>query len=187
MNLFLDTETSGLPEKFMNWETHYKQFPDVVTIAWRLGNKPAKYFIIHQEGRKLKPEVVKIHGITSKMANDPELTQPASFVFKELLMDAHKALNIIGHNTYFDVSMIKAGVLKVFGPGSEEARVSNDVLHKDKRIDTMRSTQKYFKKWPTLTELHTFLFKEGFAAHSAAEDIAATERCFNELMKRKMI
>lgn len=187
MNLFLDSETSGLPAKFMNWETHYKEFPDVLELAWRVSGKPPKRFLIHQEGRKIKPELTKIHGITTKMANDLEKTEPASFVFREILMDAKDSLNIIGHNTYFDVSMVKAGILKVFGPASKEAKISNDVFHKDKRIDTMRSTQKYFKKWPTLSELYFHLFNEKFEAHSALEDVLACERCYNELMKKKMI
>lgn len=187
MNLFFDTETTGTADKFMNWETHYEQFPHVVSIAWKLNGGKPKYFIINQEGRKMEKKMTDIHGITTKMANDPENTHPASFVFREILMDAKQALNIIGHNTYFDVSMVKAGVLKTFGPKSQEAKAANEVFDKDKRIDTMRSTQKYFRKWPTLTQLHEYLFQEGFNAHSALDDMLACERCYNELRKKKMI
>lgn len=187
MNLFLDSETTGKPEKFMSWETHYKDYPYIVSLAWKCSGKTPKYFIVNQEGRSIPKDMTAIHGITTKMGNDPEKTEPASFVYREILMDAKDALNIIGHNTYFDVSILKANILRTFGPKSKEAKIANDVFFKDKRIDTMRATQKYFKKWPKLTELYEYLFKEGFEAHSALNDVLACERCFNELMKRKMI
>lgn len=187
MNLFLDTETTGKVDKYMKWERDFEKYPHVVSLAWKISGKPPKYFIIHQEGRKMPKEAGDIHGITTKMSNNLDATQPASFVFREILMDAKDTLNIIGHNTYFDVSMVKAGILKVFGPGSKEAKIANTVFDKDKRIDTMRSTQKYFGKWPTLTELYEHLFNETFAAHSAMEDMLACERCYNELRKKKMI
>jgi DNA polymerase III epsilon subunit-like protein len=186
MNLFLDSETTGKPEKFMNWETHYEQYPYIVSLAWKM-NSVEKYFIVHQEGRKIPKDMTAIHGITTKMGNDPEQAEPASFVYRAILMDAKQALNIIGHNTYFDVSILKANILRTFGPKSKEAKIANEVFDKDKRIDTMRATQKYFKKWPTLTELYVYLFNEKFEAHSALNDVRACERCFNELMKKKMI
>jgi DNA polymerase III epsilon subunit-like protein len=187
MNLFLDTETTGTPDKYMNWKEHYEKYPYIVSIAWKVSGKPPKYFIIHQEGRKIPAAATAIHGITSKVANDPNKTQPASYVYREILLDANDAMNIIGHNLYFDVSMVKANILRLFGPDSQEAKASDEVFHKDKRIDTMRSSQKYFKKWPKLIELHEYLFKKDFEAHSALEDMLACERCFNELMKKKMI
>ena len=43
-------------------------------------------------------------------------------------------------------------------------------------------------KWPTLTELHVKLFKEGFAeAHNASADVEATTRCFLELIRLRVI
>jgi DNA polymerase III subunit epsilon len=187
MNLFLDTETTGTPDKFMKWDVDYEKYPYIVSIAWRVSGKPPKYFIINQEGRKIPKAAIAIHGITDKIANNPDKTQPASFVYRELIMDAEQSLNIIGHNLYFDVSIVKANILRLFGKDSEEADIANEVFHKDKRIDTMRASQKYFRKWPKLSELHEYLFKREFEAHSALEDMLACERCFNELMKKKMI
>lgn len=43
-------------------------------------------------------------------------------------------------------------------------------------------------KWPTLTELHTKLFKEGFdGAHDALDDVKACARSFFELTKMGVI
>lgn len=186
MNLFLDIETTGKVDKYLNWEKDFMKFPHIVSIAWKFG-AVEKYFIVHQEGRKIPAEAIAVHGITNKIANDPEKTEPLSFVLGQLMVDAHKAANIIGHNIYFDVSIIKASTLRLFGVKSKEATIICDVLHKDKRIDTMRASQKYFKKWPKLTELHEYLFKKSFEAHSAFEDTRACEKCYNELIKKKMI
>jgi DNA polymerase III subunit epsilon len=43
-------------------------------------------------------------------------------------------------------------------------------------------------KWPTLQELHKFLFEEEFSgAHDAMADVRALRRCYYELLERKLI
>ena len=43
-------------------------------------------------------------------------------------------------------------------------------------------------KWPTLDELYNKLFQEGFdEAHNAAADVAATARCFLELLRLDIV
>jgi DNA polymerase-3 subunit epsilon len=195
MNLYLDTETTGIPEKGFNWDINFKRYPYIVSIAWEFNSK-VKSFIIHQEGRSIPPEATKVHGITSRMANNIDSTEPASFVYSMLMEDAKKAANIIGHNIYFDTSIIKACILKLYGVDSEQAKYVGygeadkhlDVFHKDKRIDTMRNSQRLFGKWPKLAELHNYLFPGvEFDAHSAKEDMLACKRCYIELKKRKIL
>ena len=188
MNLFLDTETTGKTERDWNWDVDFMKYPYIVSIAWEF-NGHVRNFLINQEGRKIPKEATAVHGITTKMGNDPELTEPASFVFGLLMTDAQQAANIIGHNIYFDVSIIKANVLRLYGKDSKEARVINDVLSKDKRIDTMRNSMKLFKnKWPKLSELYKLLFnKELVGAHGAKADMLATKACYLELKKRKIL
>lgn len=185
MNLYLDTETTGLPQKGFNWDVNYMDYPHIVSIAWKI--KKPRYFLIHQEGRTIPKEATAIHGINTKMANDKKTTHPASFVFDALMCDAKDAMNIVGHNLYFDVSIIKANILRLHGVDSNQAVNSNTVFDKDKRIDTMRGSMKLFGKWPKLVELHKYLFDEDFAAHSSLEDMLATERCYLELKRRKIL
>jgi DNA polymerase-3 subunit alpha len=187
MNLFLDIETTGLPGKGHNWSEDYMEYPYIVSIAWE-HKGIVKDFIVHQEGRKIPLEATKVHGITTKMANNPEVAQPASFVLSVLMCDAKEAGNIVGHNIYFDTSIIKANVLRLHGAKSKQAKIIEEVLHKDKRIDTMRNSVRLFNKWPKLKELYEYLFNgETFDAHSAKEDMLACKRCFNEMRKRKML
>jgi DNA polymerase-3 subunit alpha len=187
MNLFMDIETTGLPTKGHNWDTNYMDYPYIVSIAWKFKDK-MNYHIIYQEGRVIPIEATKIHGITTKMGNDKSKTTTLEDVYKLFVKDAVLSTNVIGHNIYFDTSIVKAGILRKFGAKSKEAKLIDALLDKDKRMDTMRSAQKFMGgKWPKLTELHERLFNKPFPAHNAAEDVLATERCFYEMRKRKIL
>jgi DNA polymerase-3 subunit alpha len=68
-------------------------------------------------------------------------------------------------------------------------------LDKSKRIDLMYKTIKFVGarkkngsgKFPTLIELYWKLFEKSFPAHDAGEDVKATKRCYDELVKMGMI
>jgi DNA polymerase III epsilon subunit-like protein len=186
MNLFFDTETTGLYEKGADWQRDYKKYPYALSLSWRLNGGKTHYYLIHQEGRKVPAEATKCNGITTRMANSPT-AKPAKWVYDLFLAEAIRCNTVIGHNVYFDVSIVKANIIRTYGPNSPEVVTVCEALHKDKRIDTMRSTVFMFGKWPKLIELHQHLFKQDFKSHDAMEDMLATERCYNELRKRKII
>jgi DNA polymerase III epsilon subunit-like protein len=189
MVMFTDTETTGLPPKGAHWEVDYELFPYLLSIAWKIGNKE-KYYLIHQEGRAVPGGATAVNGITTKMANDKNSTYPIRKVIKEFIEDAEAAQvhTVVGHNLYFDASTIKANVLREWGPNSKEAKRIKEVLHKDKRIDTMRYSQILTRKWLKLPDLYMFLFgKEMSGAHNALADTIACEECYKELCKRKVI
>jgi DNA polymerase III epsilon subunit-like protein len=185
MNLPLDTETTGLFEKGASWETDYNYFPYCLSISWKFNNK-THYYLIHQEGRVVPPEATRCNGITTRMANGTTAL-PAKQVFDMLIRDALLCSNVIGHNIYFDISIVKANVIRVYGADSDEIIKLNEGLHKDKRLDTMWGSRKLFSKLPKLSELHQFLFKKDFATHDAMEDMLACERCYLELRKRGLM
>ncbi len=108
----------------------------------------------------------------------------------EFIEDAEKAniATVVGHNIFFDSSMIKAEVLRIWGPKSKQAKRIIEVLHKDKRIDTMRSSQILTRKWLKLGALYEFLFGKPMSnAHNSAGDVIACEECYYELIKRGAI
>lgn len=196
MNIItLDIETTGLPPKNANYETDYMLFPYIVTLAYKINDQETKQFIINQEGRKIPPEATAIHKITDEMAD----ASPYRIVdvLRLLLSDAADTERTVGHNIYFDSSTIKANVLREIKEGRGDQslyELLQVVLHKDRRVDTMKSTIKfcnlpglYGAKWPKLTELHSKLFNEEFNAHCSKDDVDATYRCFNELVKRGII
>lgn len=180
--LFPDIETSGLPKKESNWQTDFATFPFVVSIAFKFRDIE-KHYILNQEGRTIPDDVVKVHGITTEIAN--QSPHYFSVVMGEFLAYCKQAERIVGQNLYFDTSIIKANVLRQFGVNSFEARIAIEALDKSKRIDLIRVAQKHFKcGYLKLSELYDRLFPgETFKGHDALEDVRAVERCYLEFIK----
>ena len=186
MNLYIDIETTGIPHRRAHWEVDYEIFPRPLEIAWKYKNN-VKRFLIHQYGKKVPEGITQINGITSKMANSKDATD-GLLVYPLLITDALDAGAIIGHNIFFDTSIIKADILRLYGPKSKEAKNIINAFHKDKRLDTMRMSMRLFGKWPKLCDLYFYLFKEKLKdAHGACSDMLATERCFIELKRRRIV
>jgi len=199
MNIIFDTETTGLIPKGMNWETNYMQFPYLVQLAWKRSDSDrVRDFIIKPDGYEIPEESTKIHGITTEYALDHGVS--LSYTFNEFFRDVFDCEKIIGHNIFFDTSIIKSNILRLLhNDHLTSVLVINKVcklLSKEKRIDTMMKTIKFCNikqpetkrlKFPSLVELYKKLFNESFNAHNAKDDVLATERCYNELIRLKII
>ena len=191
--IILDCETSGLPPKDADYKTAYMDYPYIISIAWKWlidGQESRIYeYIINQEGRILSPEIIKLTGITQQMCDVSKFN--LFTVLIQFLADAQSNDFVVGHNLYFDTSVIKANVLRIIQGGKTPMDFfvhMSAILDKEKRIDTMRICHKLFGgKWPTLGEAYYKLFGETFQGHTATADVAATTRIFNELMRRNAI
>lgn len=103
---------------------------------------------------------------------------------------------LVGHNIYFDTSIVKAMILRIMGREYYDAK-AEDALFKGKRIDTMMKTIKFVGalyangrpgKFPTLEELYNKCFPgETFPAHDALEDVKACKRCIPVLVENGII
>ena len=153
--------------------------------------------IVYPDMWEIPEETVAIHGITMERALREGL--PFPFVLKEFIEDCLTAKLIIGHNIYFDVSTIKANILRYASMGKTwyDEEKCEEALWKGKRIDTMRKTMKFVGacaenskrlKYPKLEELYDRLFPgETFPAHNSLEDVRAVVRCVPELVKLGII
>ncbi|MDZ7292871.1 MAG: 3'-5' exonuclease [candidate division KSB1 bacterium] len=180
--LFLDTETDGLPNK--------REQPHLVSLTWCIVRpdgivEKMENHIIRPDGFFISHEVTKIHGI---FHNDAlQFGKPCKEVLQRLVRDISflKEVTIVGHNVKFDLDILKAELAR--------HQIFLDFGHLSV-ICTMRTTTPYCKlpkrrgkgfKWPTLQELHFFLFGYNFGiAHSSKADVEATNRCFFELKRR---
>jgi DNA polymerase-3 subunit alpha len=195
MKIVFDTETTGLPTKSQNWETDYNDYPYLVQLSWKvLGSEEVKDYIIKPEGYEIPEAAVAVHGITTEIAL--EKGHFVENVIREFIDDCSQAEKIIGHNVYFDTSIIKANIKRLAekSPAFPEGYVEKSILalDKGKRIDTMMKTISFCsipfpngkgKKYPTLKELYAKLFDgEEFNAHNSKDDVNACERCYNELI-----
>ena len=190
MFIVFDTETTGFPK---NWNLPYTDtdnWPRVVQIAWQVHDNmgrliDAKDYIIRPEGFDIPYDAEKVHGISTQLAVNEghDLT--------EILLEFNEVLNqskfVVGHNLKFDRNVV----------GCEFHRLGiENQLQTIPLLDTM--TEKTANlcrlpggrggkfKWPSLSELHQFLFDVPFSeAHNATADVEATTRCFFELIRRE--
>ncbi len=199
--LFLDIETTGLPIRMVpgkkpgtmkkyqfNYATEYMNFPYIVSMAWAINDGESVYYVFNQEGREIPQDATDIHGITTEEANKSD-----TFLFDgitNLINDSKDSEIVVGHGLYFDTSIIKANVLRLFhnkDMGELTYDKITEILHKHKRFDTMRRTAKMGGKWLTLSELHQKIFNKGFDCHDAKADVEATRRCYEWLVKKEKI
>ena len=149
------------------------------------GEKVSKgSYIIKPDGFTIPVEATKIHKITTKMAL--ELGNNLSYVIDKFLQDFNKAKYIVGHNIDFDKKIVGAELIRLSRP---------DIMNSKQAFCTMKSSTDFCKipgyygyKYPKLQELYHKLFGNDFEeAHNAASDIEATQQCFWELRRRKLI
>jgi DNA polymerase III epsilon subunit-like protein len=190
MYLFFDTETNGKAITFNAPVKKLDNWPRVTQLGWQLYDKEEK--LIGEKSLLIKPDGWTIPKteffIENNMSTErcEEFGIPISEAIGQLIKDMEKSEYLIAHNLIFDVNVI----------GAEFIRLGVKSNKKLKKFCTMRGSTNICKfpnpkggyKWPTLTELHKFLFKEGFeGAHDALDDVKACAKSFFELKKRKLI
>jgi len=189
MFLIFDTETTGLPRNYNAPISDTDNWPRMVQLAWQLHNDvgeliEAKDYIVRPDGFDIPYNAAKIHGITTERAQKEGIA--ISKVLAEFNATLQKAKYAVGHNIGFDVNIV----------GSEFYReAQNSTLQTKIVLDTCtEQTATLCKlpggrggkfKLPTLTELYSHVFQEGFdEAHNAAFDVEATARIFLELLRK---
>jgi DNA polymerase-3 subunit alpha len=173
MTVYLDTETTGLPE-MKGWGC-YPDYRDtlgyanarVIQVGAIFGDKEFSMYV-KPDGYTI--ENTFIHGITTSFAE--ENGKPFTEVAEELRSFMIGAKEIAGYNIDFDYHVLMAELCRYhLDPISLPRR---DVMKKAK-------TTLNLYKHPKLVDLHYSLFKETFAAHCALQDCKATKRCDLEL------
>lgn len=192
--LFFDVETTGLPEKGLEWETDFNKFPNIVSFSWIMGDVEKNY-IVKPDGWDIPDDAAAIHGITTEIAREKGI--PFIDIANEFLTDAINYALVCAHNIYFDTSMIKSNILKFCGREFYDDKQTEKALHKGKRVDTMYKTIKFVAalykngrpgKFPSLEELYAKCFDgEKFDAHNSLSDCRALKRCLPLLIEKGLI
>ena len=187
MYLVFDTETTGLPKNFNAPLLDSDNWPRMVQIAWQLHDDNGELienqdYIIKPEGYDIPFNAARIHGITTKIAN--EEGRDLQEVLKEFSKVLEKVRVVSGHNVEFDYSIV----------GAEFYRKNiQDNLQEIPKADTMILGTDYCQlpggrggkfKSPKLEELYEKLYNHKFdEAHNAAADVNATAQVFFEMMR----
>jgi DNA polymerase-3 subunit alpha len=191
MYLIFDTETTGLPRNWAAPISDTDNWPRCIQIAWQLHDAMGNLiehqdYLVQPEGFNIPYDAERIHGISTELAQAQGV--PLSEVLEKFNAALSKAKFIVGQNVGFDVNIM----------GCEFYRLGvNSPMATLPVLDTCTEvTAELLKlpggrggrfKLPTLTELHSYLFKVPFAeAHNATADVEATTRCFLELIRREI-
>lgn len=187
---FFDTETTGLPEKGMQWDKDFAYFPRIVSFGW-IYKGVEHYHIIKPEGYVIPQAATEIHGISHDEAMKVgENFEDIAIMF---LRDALEADFLCIHNAGFDTSILKAQILAQLPEGFMEEYEVEKALYKGKRLDTMYKTIKFVGalypngrpgKFPKLQELHEKIFPgQPFDFHHALGDCQVMAKCLPVLLE----
>ena len=189
MFLIFDTETTGLPKNYNAPLTDFDNWPRMVQIAWQLHDKTGALInngaiIIKPVGYTIPFNAVQIHGISTERALKEG--QDLKETLKQFGEVVNQTTYLCGHNIEFDINIIGSEFLRCGLPNYVQGKgvidTKNDETTEYCAIPGGRGGK---FKWPTLTELYSKLFSEGFSeAHNAAFDVQATSRAFFEIIKR---
>ncbi|HQR44830.1 MAG TPA: 3'-5' exonuclease [Thermoanaerobaculia bacterium] len=189
--LFFDTETTGIPSRRGAPPSESESWPHIVQLAWLLTDEDER--VVERETRLIAPQgfeipldATKVHGITTEDARTHG--EPLGTALQRFALALAHADLLVAHNISFDLPVLQAEFHRLHGDAG------SSVLLRTPEFCTMRSSTDLCRipsrygpgfKWPSLDELHRFLFGEGFdAAHDAGADVAACARCFFELRRR---
>ena len=188
MYLIFDTETTGLPKKWNAPISDINNWPRCVQLAWQihdnLGNCiESKDFLIKPDGYNIPYDSQKIHGIST------ELAERDGHDLLEVLTQFNEAVKnskfIIGHNVKFDLNIMGCEFYRLkIKNNLEVSKILDTCYEKTAILCEIPGGRGGKYKFPTLTELHSYLFLTSFAdAHNATADVEATTRCFLELIR----
>lgn len=184
MALFLDTETTGLPDTHnLRWGVYpyYKNLDKysnarIVQFSMLITDKQFKFedvkdYIIKREGFDITNE--KFHGITNDISDNTGVSfdTVAVEIFYEQLK---KVSHIIAHNVAFDVGVIKSELYR------KNLHYIIDEIDKKTLLCTMKHMKQILKiinqygnyKNPSLNEIYKYNFnKDVENAHNSLYDV----------------
>ncbi|UII25669.1 3'-5' exonuclease [Fulvivirga maritima] len=182
--LFIDTETSGIPQDINTKISHTDLWPFILQVAWCIYTSEGE--LLKSENHYInEPDIIieeasqKIHNIDYELLK--EKGESRKEVIKILANDLrHYKPLIVGHFVEFDSKMLQVAFNRV---GLKN--IIKDLPH----FCTMRSTGDYVRytnrDYPSLGILYEGLFKEKLVKmHDASADAEATAKCFFELYRK---
>ena len=186
---FFDTETTGVPLNYKAPSSDTNNWPRLVQLAWILTDEESNRIhtgnlIVKPDGFVIPADATKVHGITTQRAKEEGVSLAEAI--EQFKADLDVATYIVGHNIDFDKKIVGAEMIRLGMKDELEKKKSYCTMQSS--IDFCKIPGKYGYKYPKLQELYKKLFGAEFEnAHDAMSDIEATEKCFWELKKRKLI
>ncbi len=191
--LVFDTETTGLPSESKLAVRYVENWPHIVQLAWLVydvdGNLLKKQNLyIRPDHFNIPKESIQIHKITEEFAFKNGVTIAEAIL--EFTNDLKQVDYVVGHNVNFDIAMIQVEWVRTKVPYDIFFQFVTPLCTGLLSRDYLKLPGKdpAYNKFPSLKELHYFLFEEDFVdAHNALVDSEITAKCFWELVDREII
>lgn len=200
MAMFIDTETSGLPDTHNlrwgvypdYWKLNKYENARIVQFSMLITDTQFKYddvkdYIIKREGFEITNG--EFHGITNELSDNigVDFNVVAIEVFYELLK---KVTHIIAHNVAFDIGVIKSELHR------RKLQYIIDELDKKTLLCTMKHMKPILKiinpygnyKNPSLNEIYKFNFKTDVEnAHNSLYDVKNLHKVVEHMYNNKTL
>lgn len=191
MYLIFDTETTGLPKNDHAPLSDHDNWPRVVQLAWQLHDDMGNLienqdYIIRPEGYDIPYNAARIHGITTKIAQ--EEGRDLKEVLEEFNEVVKRAKTGVGQNVQFDYNVVGAEFSRKNIESPLQALPVADTMILATEFTGIPSGRGGKFKSPRLSEIYQKLYGSAFdEAHNAAADVNATAQVFFELMRQGII
>ena len=189
MYLIFDTETTGLPKRWDAPISDTDNWPRCIQIAWQLHDEMGvciehQDYLVQPDGFNIPYDAEKIHGISTELAQ--EQGKPLYEVLLRFKDALDKTKFVVGQNVKFDLNIMGAEFFREdLANILQELPVLDTCTEHTATLCKLPGGRGGRFKLPTLSELHHFLFDNGFEeAHNATADVEATARCFFELIRK---
>lgn len=189
MYLFFDTSANGKPKNYKAPSTDAFNWPRMIHLSWLVYNEERELINSGDDIVKtitnISIEVEKRHKVTPAMAEDDgknlkEILLP----FKEAIKDAKF---IISHNLNFNKGVVGAEFYRASIDHALEYSNNYCLMQEATWFCKIKGTAGRYK-WPTLTDIHTKIYKAGYEnpGHATA-DVAVTALTFFHLLDDEAI
>lgn len=186
MYLIFDCSANGKPKSYKAPLDDSFSWPRLIHLSWIVLDKdlkPIKDFdcVIKAEGFSISEEAMKMHHLQPEQFERGDELREVLLRFDEAVRSSEF---IFSHNLQYNESIV----------GAEYYRktMSNPLLAADKYCIMQEGTYycrlpgKRGYKWPSLQEMHTVCFKQGYTpGNNARADAIAAARCFIYLKRAR--
>lgn len=190
--MYLIYDCSGI-SKPLSWKAPFSDtfsWPRMIHLSWIILDKelnPVDDFdqIINPEGFSFTPEIAK----RCKIDEEDIKTKGANLedVLKAFDKSLDQAEYVFSHNQNFNENVIAAEYLRK-GIRHSLFRKESFCLMQESTFFCKLPSKKGGYKWPTLSELHSIIFKKAYSPpNNARADVIAATRCFKALMMGRQL
>ena len=190
MILVFDASAAGKPK---NWSAPAHEtfnWPRLVHLAWILydeeeGKAMRQNHVIKPENFEIPEKSAEIHGVHHEFAR--ENGHPLEKMLDGFNQHIQKADIAVAHNTGFNEKVVAAEYYRN-NEDNPFPWIETYCLMREATYVTKIEDKQGRYRWPSLLELHEFLFDKPYPSPGRADtDVAATFRCLIQLVKNNSI